>query len=111
MEKLMNELSKTDTPPVPAVPSSPSVTFALPAVITAEGPEASERFFTFFTDSIRNPNTRAAYLRNARRFFRWCEGRRFGLRDIRSFHVSAYIEELSRSHEPPSVKRHLATRR
>jgi site-specific recombinase XerD len=109
MEKLMNELSKTDTPPVPAVPSSPSVTFALPAVITAEGPEASERFFTFFTDNIRNPNTREAYLRNARRFFHWCDDRQLLLKDIRSYHVSAYIEELSLTHEAPSIKQHLAT--
>jgi site-specific recombinase XerD len=109
MEILKDEPKEAETPTVPAVVEPPRVAVTLPAVIAAEGPEASERFFTFFTDSIRNPNTRAAYLRNARRFFRWCEGRRFGLRDIRSFHVSAYIEELSLSHEPPSVKQHLAT--
>jgi site-specific recombinase XerD len=108
MEKLKSETSKTDTPLVPAVPSSPAVTVVLPAVITAEGPEASERFFTFFTDNIRNPNTREAYLRNARRFFHWCDKRRLTLKDIRSFHVSAYIEELSLELEAPSVKQHLA---
>jgi hypothetical protein len=111
MEILKSEPKEPDTPTVPAVVEQPSVTVTLPALIAAEGEEASERFFTCFTDNIRNPNTRAAYLRNARRFFRWCEDRRLSLRDIRSFHVSAYIEELSRSHEPPSVKRHLATRR
>ena len=34
---------------------------AVPAVIAADGPKAAERFFTFFTDNIRNKNTRAAY--------------------------------------------------
>src|SRR5689334_22914996 len=68
MEKLKNEPSKADAPTVPALASTPSVTVTLPAVIATEGPEASERFFTFFTDTIRNPNTREAYLRNACRF-------------------------------------------
>ena len=31
------------------------------------------------------------------------------LRQIKSFHVSAYIEELALTHEAPSVKQHLAT--
>jgi site-specific recombinase XerD len=109
MEILKNELDEADKPTVSVVTSSPSVTVALPAVITAEGPEASERFFTFFTDNIRNPNTREAYLRNARRFFRWCEDRQLTLKDIRSFHVSAYIEELLLTLDAPSVKQHLAT--
>lgn len=109
MKKLKIEIQQADVLPVPAATSSESVTVALPALITAEGPEASERFFTFFTDNIRNPNTREAYLRNARRFFRWCDDRRLSLKDIRSYHVSAYIEELSLTHEAPSVKQHLAT--
>ena len=37
------------------------ITTAIPAVIAGEGPQAAERFFTFFTDNIRNKNTRAAY--------------------------------------------------
>jgi site-specific recombinase XerD len=109
MEILKNDDPNADTPAVPVVAGSASTAFTLPAVIAAEGPEASERFFTFFTDTIRNPNTRAAYYRNSRRFFRWCEDRRLALKDIRSFHVSAYIEELSLTHEAPSVKQHLAT--
>ena len=35
--------------------------FILPAVIADQGDKAAERFFTFFTDTISNPNTRAAY--------------------------------------------------
>jgi site-specific recombinase XerD len=77
--------------------------------VAAEGDEAGERFFTYFTDTIRNKNTRAAYFRNACRFMTWCEGRGLTLTTIRSFHVSAYLEELGTTHEPPSVKQHLAT--
>jgi site-specific recombinase XerD len=85
------------------------VTPATPVVIAAMGDKASERFFTFFTDTIRNPNTRAAYFRNANRFFTWCESRGLGFDQIRSFHVSAYLEELSLTLAAPSVKQNLAT--
>ena len=71
----MTEPSNGNPPAIradlPATLDPESRGFMLPAVIAAEGPEASERFFTFFTDTIRNVNTRAAYYRNARRFFRW----------------------------------------
>src|ERR1700712_4856123 len=86
-----------------------SAVFALPAVISDEGDKASERFFTFFTDTIRNKNTRAAYYRNARRFFEWAQARGLALKDIKSFHVSAFVEELSLTHSAPSVKQNLAT--
>ena len=82
---------------------------AVPAGIAADGPKTSERFFTFFTDTIRNKNTRAANYRNACRFFAWCEARGLALEGVRSYHVSAYIEELGQSHEAPSVKQRLAT--
>lgn len=84
-------------------------TATIPAVVADEGPQASERFFTFFTDTIRNKNTRAAYFRNAARFFEWAKARGLALKEIRSFHVSAYVEELAQSHSAPSVKQHLAT--
>jgi site-specific recombinase XerD len=81
----------------------------VPAIVAAEGDKASERFFTFFTDTIRNANTRAAYYRNARRFLAWAEARGLALPAIRSYHVSAYIEELGRELAAPTVKQHLAT--
>ena len=83
--------------------------FVLPAPIADAGENCSERFLTFFTDNIRNKNTRAAYYRNARRFFDWCEGKGLDFKGIKSYHVSAYVEELGQTHEPPSVKQHLAT--
>lgn len=87
----------------------PSAAAIVPAVIAQFGERASERFFTFFVDNIRNPNTRAAYYRNARRFFDWCGDRGLELKEIKSYHVSAYIEELAQTMAAPSVKQHLAT--
>jgi site-specific recombinase XerD len=84
-------------------------TAIVPAVIAAEGDKAGERFFTFFTDTIRNKNTREAYYRNALRFFAWAERRGLALHAITSYHVSAYIEELGLELAAPSVKQHLAT--
>ena len=94
---------------VERVPAVVEQATAIPAVIAGEGPEAAERFFTFFTDTIRNKNTRAAYYRNARRFFEWARDRGLALKEIKSFHVSAFIEELSQTHSAPSVKQNLAT--
>ncbi len=40
-------------------PDPPPEGFLLRAVVANEGEKASERFLTFFTDTIRNKNTRA----------------------------------------------------
>jgi site-specific recombinase XerD len=106
MEPLKNEPIEAEI--LPAI-AEPAASAAIPSVIAFEGAKASERFFTFFTDTIRNKNTRAAYYRNARRFFDWAEARGLALKDIKSFHVSAYIEEMGATHAAPSVKQHLAT--
>ena len=42
--------------------------------------KSGERFYSFFTANIRNPNTRRAYYKAACRFSEWCEGR--GLLDL-----------------------------
>ncbi|MFM1801011.1 MAG: hypothetical protein RJA81_363, partial [Planctomycetota bacterium] len=81
----------------------------VPAVIADLGERASERFLTFFTDTIRNPNTRSAYARNAGRFFLWCQQRDLRFDQIRSYHVSAWLEEMLQTLSPPSVKQNLAT--
>src|SRR4051812_23295934 len=75
----------------------------IPVAIADCGDKASERFFTFFTDTIRNKNTRAAYYRNAMRFFAWAATRTLALHAIKSYHVSAYLEELSVGHAAPTV--------
>lgn len=55
--------------------SKPIVSFSdrLPAVLQYAGQDVIKAFATFFTDQIRNRNTREAYLRNATAFFDWCE--------------------------------------
>ncbi len=61
--------------------------FTVPATIADQGDKAAERFFTFFTDTIPNQNTRAAYYRNAMRFFAWTGKKRLSLDAIKSYHV------------------------
>jgi site-specific recombinase XerD len=109
--EMLKELDQTTDEASPPATIEHAAAATIPAVIADAGPDASERFFTYFTDTIRNPNTRAAYYRNARRFFHWCEGRGLSLERIKSYHVSAYIEELGQTHEAPTVKQHLATTR
>jgi site-specific recombinase XerD len=80
--------------------------------------KAAERFFDFFTSTIRNKNTRRAYYKAACRFAQWCEGRGVGeLARVKPLHVAGYIEWLALP-EPegqglakPSVKQQLAALR
>jgi integrase/recombinase XerD len=77
-----------------------------PALIADAGPDATERFFEFFTANIRNANTRRAYARAAGRFFFWCHERGLGLHQIKPIVVAAYIEQHGGA--KPSVKQSLA---
>jgi len=70
------------------------------------GPSAAECFLEYFAANIRNPNTRLAYARAVRDFFRWTEERGPGLSGIRPLHVATYIEGLPGA--APSVKQKLA---
>jgi hypothetical protein len=90
---------------------SPATTPIPAAIADCGDSKASERFFTFFTDMIRNKNTRAACYRNAMRFFARASARGLALPAIKSYHVSAYLEDLSLDHPAPSVKQHLAALR
>ena len=65
-----------------------------PALVARQGRKCQKRFATFFTDNVRNVNTRQAYFRATTNFFDWCERRNLEIEIIESFHVSAYIEEL-----------------
>src|SRR5206468_5995156 len=79
----------------------------LPAIIRGAGERAAWRFLEFFTANIRNKNTRLAYARAVRDFFRWCESRKvLNLEDVRPFLIAAYIEAHPGS--APTVKQHLA---
>lgn len=90
--------------PVPGVGE-----LVLPATIAREGRRAAPRYVEFFTASIRNRNTRAAYTRACSGFFLWCGRLGLELPTIRPVHVAAWVEELGREgRSAPTVKQHLA---
>lgn len=78
----------------------------LPAIITREKGNASERFIEFFTANISNDNTRSAYARAVTQFLSWCEEIGIGLKEIKPFMIAAYIKQHPGS--IPTVKQHLA---
>lgn len=91
--------------PAPLLPiAAPLATPALFAV----SEHTSRRFWEFFLATIRNPNTRRAYLTAARRFASWCDHHRLALTQLQPMVIAAYIEDLQRTHAPSSVKQHLA---
>ena len=79
-----------------------------PALVARNGGKCQKRFATFFTDNVRNANTRQAYFRATTNFFDWCERGNLEIEIIESFHVSAYIEELMAQRSVSTVKQHLA---
>jgi len=82
---------------------------AIPSVVLRAGENATRKFIEFFTASIRNRNTRAAYHTAVRHFFSWCDLRGIAeLRRIEPVIVAAYIEDLGRRYSVPTVKQHLA---
>jgi site-specific recombinase XerD len=81
----------------------------VPAIIADAGDKASEHFLEFFAATIRNKNTRAAYMQAVAQFCRWCQQHQLRLATIRPLHMSAYIEGMNMS--APSVKQHLAALR
>src|SRR5580704_10870706 len=97
-----------DLVPSPLLPAPPC-SFAVPAIIADAGEKASEHFLEFFAATIRNKNTRAAYMQAVAQFCHWCGEHKLQLAAIRPLHMSAYIEALGLS--PPSVKQHLAALR
>lgn len=91
---------------IPAVLTSD---LPVPAIIASAGDKASEHFLEFFAATIRNKNTRVAYVQASAQFFRWCEQYDLRLASIRPLHVSAYIE--TKAMTAPSIKQHLAALR
>src|SRR5271170_2061008 len=94
--------------PSPLLPASTG-TIPVPGIIADAGAKASEHFLEFFAATIRNKNTRAAYVQAAAQFFAWCDDYQLQLSTIRPLHVSAYIE--TKPLTAPSVKQHLAALR
>ena len=83
------------------------------ALIAAAGEEAARHYINFFIASIRNRHTRRSYARQAELFLSWCQAHGLGdIREVRTEHVAAYIERLSRSSlEAASVKQALSALR
>ena len=83
----------------------------LPSLIIAAGPVACRVWEDFFSASLRNPHTRAAYRRAARCFFAWMEQESPGipLHDVTPAQVGRYFDQLSGS--PPKRKLHLSALR
>jgi len=78
-----------------------------PAAIGRAGDDAARRFVEFFTATIRNKNTRAAYAEAVGQFFAWCERHRVRtLPEISPIVIAAYIENHPGA--APTVKQHLA---
>lgn len=76
------------------------------------GTEACEcRFWEFFAATIRNKNTRQAYLTACFRFADWCEAHRIALADVKPMVMAAYVEQLTEAYAAPTVKQHLAALR
>jgi site-specific recombinase XerD len=86
--------------------------FTVPAIVAQTSNNATEHFLEFFAATIRNPNTRLAYMRAVRSFLEWrgVVGLT-SLREIRPLHVAAYIEECVDLVSAPTVKQRLAALR
>ena len=84
------------------------VSGSLPVLIGQAGERAQNRFIEFFTASIRNRGTRAAYAQAVGQFMFWCQVRQVALERITPVVVAAYIEALTMSRSAPTVKLHLA---
>jgi site-specific recombinase XerD len=86
-----------------------AASIVVPGIVADAGEAAAKRFLEFFAATIRNRNTRTAYLHAVSRFFAWCAHHQLGqLADIEPLHVAAYIEAMQSGFEKPSVKQHLA---
>ena len=93
----------------PISASTNPLALQLPRLIATAGDQAGIRFVEFFTATIRNQNTREAYARAVRDFFRWCEDHDLSvLTKISPVHVAVYVEQLSKLKSPQTVKQHLA---
>lgn len=77
--------------------------------MAAAGRGAEERFWEFFGATLRNRNTRCAYLHAVGAFCVAMEARGLQtLGNICPLHVAANVDLLTTSHAAPTVKRHLA---
>jgi integrase/recombinase XerC len=104
----------SDSPDIllPALAAAPAFGTVVPAIVADTHPDAGERFLEFFAATIRNANTRAAYMNAVADFLRFPPIADLeSLSEIRSIHVSAYIEHAGGRFAPQTVKQRLAALR
>jgi integrase/recombinase XerD len=87
---------------------TPNASARIPAIIVAAGPAATRRYIEFFTVTIRNPNTRAAYHRAVTAFLAFCEGFGLSLERVEPVIVAVYVEGLTRERAAQTAKQNLA---
>lgn len=80
----------------------------VPVLVGNAGERPAMRYVEFFSVTIRNPNTRAAYARACSQFLAWCDGHGLALPVIQPVHVAAWVEGLGQQLATPSVKQQLA---
>lgn len=94
------------------VVAEPATSFSAPAIVAQTREDAAERFLEFFAATIRNANTRMAYVRAVGHFLGWpAVAGLASLNEIRPLHVAAYIEECGDLVSAPTVKLRLAALR
>ena len=99
-------------PHLPTAAASLSFGAVVPAIVADTHRDAGERFLEFFAATIRNANTRMAYMSAVADFLRYPPVAGLGsLAEVRSIHVSAYIEDLGRRYAPQTIKQRLAALR
>ncbi len=103
----MNNLAVIDT--TDSIPARISAS-RTPALFAASD-ACERRFWEFFAATIRNKNTRQAYLTACFRFADWCEVHRIALVDVKPMIMAAYVEQLTEAYAAPTVKQHLAALR
>ena len=60
-------------PGVEIIPAVLTSDLPVPAIIASAGDKASEHFLEFFAATIRNKNTRSAYVTAVAQFCNWCQ--------------------------------------
>jgi hypothetical protein len=72
----------------------------VPAIIRAAGERAVTAYQEFLSNRKWSPNTLRLYGQQARRFFRWAEGRGLTLESIANGDIAAYATEVANAKSP-----------
>src|ERR1700749_992908 len=83
----------------------------IPELIAAAGPEVTETYIDFFTSTIRNRNTRAAYARACWQFFEWRAAHGLELTTWRAAGITIYLENDDQLEHAQQMAGHESPRR